>query len=68
MMDSLELYSETILDHYQYPRHVGTLAHATARVKEHNTLCGDVIELVAQVRHLSHKDAAHILTDHFREG
>ena len=29
---------------------------------------GDVIELVAQVKQLSHKDAAHLLADHFREG
>lgn len=29
---------------------------------------GDVIELVAQVKQLSHKDAAHLLAAHFREG
>ena len=29
---------------------------------------GDVIELVAQARKLSHKDAAKLLADHFGEG
>lgn len=29
---------------------------------------GDVIELVAQVRQLSHKDAAQLLAEHFGEG
>ena len=29
---------------------------------------GDIIELVAQVRQISHKDAAHLLAEHFREG
>jgi DNA primase len=29
---------------------------------------GDVIELVAQVKHMSHKDAAHLLAEHFKEG
>jgi DNA primase len=29
---------------------------------------GDVIELVARVKQTSHKDAAHLLADHFREG
>ena len=29
---------------------------------------GDVIELVARVKQMSHKDAAHLLAEHFREG
>jgi DNA primase len=29
---------------------------------------GDVIELTARVRQLSHKEAAHFLAEHFREG
>lgn len=29
---------------------------------------GDVIELTVRVRQLSHKDAAQLLTEHFREG
>jgi DNA primase len=29
---------------------------------------GDIIELVAQVKQLSHKDAARLLSDHFGEG
>lgn len=40
-----ELYTETILDHFQRPHHVGTLDQPSARVTEHNPLCGDVIHL-----------------------
>lgn len=40
-----ELYTETILDHFQHPRHAGTLPSPSARVTEHNPLCGDTITL-----------------------
>ena len=40
-----ELYTETILDHFQHPRHTGTLSRPSARVTEHNPLCGDTITL-----------------------
>lgn len=41
----MDLYSETILDHYQNPHHVGELAKPTVRAIEHNPLCGDKIQL-----------------------
>lgn len=41
----MDLYTETILDHYEYPRHAGRLVVPTIRVREDNVLCGDYIEL-----------------------
>ncbi|MBI4250091.1 iron-sulfur cluster assembly scaffold protein [Candidatus Uhrbacteria bacterium] len=46
----MDLYSETILDHYRYPRHRGSLLRPSARVVQHNPLCGDVIKLDIAVR------------------
>lgn len=40
-----DLYTETILDHYKYPRNAQALSDATVRVTEHNPLCGDTIQL-----------------------
>ncbi len=41
----MDLYTETILDHYEHPHHAGTLAAPHVHVVEHNLLCGDRIEL-----------------------
>lgn len=41
----MDLYSETILDHSRYPHHAGSLTSPTARIAEHNPLCGDTIQL-----------------------
>lgn len=41
----MDLYSETILDHYQNPHHVGELTKPTVRAIEYNPLCGDKIQL-----------------------
>lgn len=41
----MDLYSETILDHYQYPRNAGELSLPSIRVTEANPLCGDTLEL-----------------------
>ena len=41
----MDLYSETILDHFHHPHHVGELTNHTVRVSEHNPLCGDSIQL-----------------------
>ena len=40
-----DLYKENILDHYRYPRNAGKLENATHSYKEHNPLCGDVIQI-----------------------
>lgn len=46
MMENLDsLYREVILDHFQNPRHHGTLAHPSVSVDGKNPLCGDEITL-----------------------
>src|ERR1700719_2097010 len=39
------MYTETVLDHFQNPRNVGTLEAATATVSVENPVCGDILEL-----------------------
>ena len=41
----MDIYSETILDHYQNPHHAGELSNPTVKVAEDNPLCGDKISL-----------------------
>lgn len=41
----MDIYTETILDHYQYPHHAGELSNPTVKVAEDNPLCGDKISL-----------------------
>jgi len=41
----MDLYTETILDHFHNPHHVGELADRTVRNVQHNPLCGDNIQL-----------------------
>lgn len=41
----MDLYTETILDHYEHPHHAGTLPASDTHVVEYNPLCGDSIEL-----------------------
>jgi nitrogen fixation NifU-like protein len=43
------MYSEAVLDHFQYPRNAGTLDSATATVSVENPVCGDILELSARV-------------------
>jgi nitrogen fixation NifU-like protein len=38
-----ELYRDQILDHYERPRHYGTLAGADIAHSEKNALCGDLV-------------------------
>lgn len=35
------MYSETLLDHFQFPRNVGELPDADATAEEENPVCGD---------------------------
>ena len=39
------MYSDAVLDHFQYPRNAGTLDSATAVVSVENPVCGDILEL-----------------------
>ena len=41
----MDIYTETILDHYQHPHHAGALSNPTIKVAEDNPLCGDKISL-----------------------
>lgn len=45
-----DLYREVILDHYQRPRHRGSLPGATVSVGLNNPVCGDEIVLQLLVR------------------
>ena len=54
------MYSETVLDHFQNPRNVGTLDTATATISVENPVCGDILELSARM------EAGHIAEARFR--
>lgn len=41
----MDIYTETILDHYQHPHHAGQLSSPTIKISEDNPLCGDKISL-----------------------
>jgi nitrogen fixation NifU-like protein len=43
------MYSAAVLDHFQNPRHAGTLADPTASIQVSNPVCGDVLELSVRV-------------------
>ncbi len=42
---SVDVYKETILDHYRHPRNYGGLPDANARAREASVICGDTIEM-----------------------
>jgi nitrogen fixation NifU-like protein len=44
-----EIYRDEILDHYERPRHYGTLAHADIAHSEKNHLCGDTVYFEIQL-------------------
>jgi nitrogen fixation NifU-like protein len=41
------MYSETLLDHFQNPRNVGTLDPPAVMVEVSNPICGDILQLFA---------------------
>ena len=43
------MYSPQLLDHFEHPRNAGDLAHADARVRVENPVCGDILELSVKV-------------------
>ncbi len=45
----MDLYSETILDHYHNPHHMSKLAQPTHTATAHNPLCGDVVRLYLKI-------------------
>ena len=40
-----DLYRDNLLDHYENPRHHGTIEHADISHQESNPLCGDTIHI-----------------------
>ncbi len=46
----MDIYTETILDHYQYPHHAGELVNPTIKVTGDNPLCGDKILLYLKIK------------------
>lgn len=46
----MDIYTETILDHYQHPHHAGALKDASVSTTEHNPICGDVIKLDLKIK------------------
>jgi nitrogen fixation NifU-like protein len=44
-----ELYREEILEHYQHPRHRGTLDHPDFTYEDANPLCGDRVRVDVKV-------------------
>lgn len=44
------MYSAQLLDHFQNPRHAGELPDANVTVRQENPVCGDILELSAEVR------------------
>jgi len=40
----MDLYSDSILDHYKHPHHSGVLKKYSGRAVEYNPLCGDTIQ------------------------
>jgi nitrogen fixation NifU-like protein len=43
------MYSPQLLDHFEHPRNAGELANADAHVRVENPVCGDILELSANV-------------------
>lgn len=46
----MNIYTETILDHYQNPHHFGKLKKPSIRATENNPLCGDSLTLELEVK------------------
>ena len=43
------MYSDRLLDHFQNPRNAGELPSPNIRVEVSNPICGDILQLSAQV-------------------
>ena len=43
------MYSPPLLDHFEHPRHAGSLENPTAAVEVANPACGDVLRLEARI-------------------
>ena len=43
------MFSAAVLDHFEHPRNAGSLPDATVQVEATNPVCGDVLQLAAQI-------------------
>ena len=43
------MFSERLLDHFQHPRNAGTLPSANVKIEVINPVCGDILQLAAQI-------------------
>ncbi len=49
----MDVYSETLIDHYNHPHHTGFLQKPDGRAIRHNPLCGDTIQVDILLNHNS---------------
>ena len=47
--DTFPMFSATLLDHFQSPRNAGELPNPTAKIEVTNPVCGDVLQLSANL-------------------
>lgn len=45
----MDIYAETILDHYKHPHHKGVLSDASVTHTENNPSCGDRVEIALKI-------------------
>ncbi len=45
----LQMFSDSVLDHFQNPRNAGELPGADAKVEVSNPVCGDVLQLAVRI-------------------
>ncbi len=43
------MYSTQVLDHFEHPRNVGTIADADVSARIENPACGDILELTVRI-------------------
>lgn len=54
----MDIYAETILDHYKHPHHKGELKDASVTHMEHNPSCGDRISIALKMSNGTIEDIA----------
>jgi len=57
IQDELKSYNKTVLDHFENPRNVGSLPHATCVVTAENPGCQDLVKLAVLVEQGAIKEA-----------
>jgi nitrogen fixation protein NifU and related proteins len=44
------VFSDTVLDHFQYPRNVGVIENPDAEAEDENPVCGDRLHLALRIQ------------------